>query len=202
MFTGIVQHIAKITRIDKSKPVWSITIQPALIESDLIIGESICISGICLSVVAVSKDGAWLFECMPETILKTAIQDWTIGGSVNCERAMKANDRFGGHIVQGHCDSTGKITSITAEGESCRIRIDCDPALASMIVTKGFITIDGASLTIVESHADYFTIALIPITGSLTIAGDYCVGQTVNLEIDIFTKTIAHLLKKEPNHES
>ena len=196
MFTGLVHCTAKITAITEKNNIVTLSIQSEIHWQDISIGESISVSGVCLSVVACPREHIISFECMPETMQKTGFSKLAVGSYVNCERAMQMGDRFGGHMVQGHIDGVAVIDKIKTEGGSKRIYFNCKQILSSLLVPKGYICIDGVSLTIVDIKKNSFSIALIPQTLAKTIAGFYQISDIVNIEIDITTKTIQTYLKE------
>jgi riboflavin synthase len=197
MFTGLITQVATVRRIDQSQPTWQLDIQLDTAWPDIAIGESISIAGLCLSVERALPDGLLQFSCIPETIARSTIAFWLPGTRVNCERALCLGDRMGGHTVQGHVDGVGTVYSIQHHQQSQDLIIHCDKTLAAMCVEKGFIAIDGTSLTITQVSAEGFGVSLIPITLASTAARFYQVGTHVNLEIDILAKTIQALLANQ-----
>ena len=195
MFTGLVECKGKVVGVKKIDNILELLIQPEVHWKDIEIGESIAISGACLSVVSYSCNAIIKFECMPETVSKTGFNRLKQGDWVNCERAMQAGDRFGGHMVQGHVDATATITEVVVEGRSKRMSFCSEPSLVRQLVPKGYICIDGMSLTIISIGKGRFSVALIPQTLEKTISGDYSVDDQVNIEIDITTKTIQAYLR-------
>jgi riboflavin synthase len=178
MFTGIIEAKAKILEITDS----TISVEKPGDFDDLKIGSSVCVSGCCLSVIEMNDDFL-KFDVMNETWDKTNLRSLSEGDSVNLERALSANGRFEGHIVQGHVDCTGIIKN---EGEVLTLEIPNE--LQSLIVQKGSIAIDGVSLTVSDISDSTFSVALIPHTLEQTTLGNLKVGDTVNLEADILGK--------------
>ena len=141
----------------------------------------------------VRDDNGFSVDVVPETLRRTNLSDLTAGDSVNLERPMKADDRFGGHIVQGHVDGTGAIESIEPEGEALLVRFTADDAVMRYVVEKGFITVDGASLTVVNCDDFGFLVSIIPYTRDNTKFATWKPGDTVNLEIDVIAKYVEKL---------
>jgi riboflavin synthase len=200
MFTGLVNQVGKIISIEKKLSHWVVMIAPQWIYKDILRGESISVSGICLSVESFKDSGELTFSCVHETIHQTSLVNWQVGDFVNLERALLMSDRLGGHMVQGHVDGVGEILSRVVTPKSSSIEIRFPEFMQSWIVPKGYITVDGMSLTIQSICDITFTIALIPITEEITIASSYRLGHHVNLEADIITKTTINFLEKMPCH--
>ncbi len=159
------------------------------------IGDSIAVNGCCLTVTAI--DGSQLsFEAVPETFEKTSLGDLAPGSHLNLERAMRASARFDGHIVQGHVDGTGRVRSLTREGDDVRLAVDCGPEIGDFLVEKGSVAIDGVSLTIVAVSDEAFDVALIPHTLKATTLGEREPGDRVNLEADVLGKYVKRYLDR------
>jgi riboflavin synthase len=163
--------------------------------ADLQIGDSIAVSGCCLTVVELSVD-SFAADVSAETMNCTTLGSLKPGSRVNLEKAMLATSRFGGHIVSGHIDGVGKLVGSTADGGSIRMEFDAPIALAKYIAAKGSICIDGASLTVNEVSGATFTINVIPHTQTETTIGDYVVGRGVNLEVDLVARYLERLMQK------
>ena len=191
MFTGIVEEIGSVVSISNN----GMTIRAKKVMSDLKLGDSIAVNGACLTAVSLS-DTEFSVDLSPETMRRTSLGDLSDGGSVNLERALSASDRMGGHIVQGHVDGTGRITSTKVDGDSVIIRVRAPSRLMSYIVEKGFIAVDGISLTVVQVGTSSFTLAVIPYTLRNTNLETLSVGARVNLEADILAKYVENLLKR------
>ena len=177
MFTGIVEKRGRVVKTGRRMSVdtaWS----------DLVLGESVSVSGVCLTVARIDGSRAG-FDVVGETLKKTTLGALKPGDAVNLERALKAGDRLGGHVVQGHVDGTGVVIQ---PGATTRVRTP----LAAQMVPKGSVAVDGVSLTVVDASADEFSIALIPTTRRLTTLGAVRRGSRVNVELDV-------LLKKQPS---
>ena len=193
MFTGIVEHVGAVVAVAPRGKVVQLTIDCGPIVAGARLGDSIAINGTDLTVTTMA--GASLrFEMVQETASITNLGRLRPGSRVNLERALRADGRYDGHIVQGHVDGTGAIQEWRRQQEDVRLFVSCAPELASGMVPKGSITIDGVSLTLVEVGADFFSVALIPYTLSHTTLGDRRVGDRVNLEIDLLGKYVRKYL--------
>ncbi|MDP7226726.1 MAG: riboflavin synthase [SAR202 cluster bacterium] len=188
MFTGIVEEVGTV----QSTSTGRLSIGASTVMDDLSVSDSISINGTCLTVTALDDNG-FSVDVVPETLRRTNLSDLTAGDSVNLERPMKADDRFGGHIVQGHVDGTGAIESIEPEGEALLVRFTANDAVMRYVVEKGFITVDGASLTVVNCDDFGFLVSIIPYTRDNTKFATWKPGDTVNLEIDVIAKYVEKL---------
>ena len=189
MFTGIVEEIGTINSLVNSV----LTIQAEKILADIKLGDSISVNGTCLTVVNFTES-KFSVDLAPETLRRTAFGNLNPGDTVNLERALAANDRFGGHMVQGHVDATGRVISIRDEGDSSIFRISNPKRLKRYLVEKGFIAVDGISLTIVKVFTSSFTLSVIPYTRMNTNLRDQLIGGKVNLEVDILAKYVENLM--------
>ena len=189
MFTGIVEEIGTINNLVNSV----LTIQAEKVLADIQLGDSISVNGTCLTVVNFTES-KFSVDLAPETLRRTTFGDLNSGDTVNLERALSANDRFGGHMVQGHVDATGRVISIRDEGDSSIFRISNPKRLKPYLVEKGFIAIDGISLTIVKVLTSSFTLSVIPYTRINTNLRDQRIGGKVNLEVDILAKYVENLM--------
>ena len=189
MFTGIVEEIGTINNLVNSV----LTIQAEKVLTDIKLGDSIAVNGTCLTVVNFTES-KFSVDLAPETLRRTTFGDLNPGDTVNLERALAANDRFGGHMVQGHVDATGRVISIRDEGDSSIFRISNPKRLKPYLVEKGFIAIDGISLTIVKALTSSFTLSVIPYTRINTNLRDQQIGGKVNLEVDILAKYVENLM--------
>ena len=198
MFTGIIEDIGHIESIEaiNNRAGLLLTIISEKIVSDVNLGDSISVNGICLTVTNFT-DTNFQVEVMPETIAKTSLEGIANNSRVNLERAMKANARFGGHIVSGHIDGVGKITAIEADGIANWYTVQTSEPLMRYIIMKGSIAIDGTSLTVAGVEGDTFKVSIIPHTSEQTIFSTYQVGTIVNLENDIVGKYIEQFTVKE-----
>ena len=189
MFTGIIEEIGKVEAIVRHANSIKLTIAVKKILEDMHVGDSICTNGVCLTVTTFD-DGSYTADVMPETMNRTNFKDLRINDLVNCERAMPANGRFGGHIVSGHIDGTGVISKMSRDDKAIRIKIETRPEILNYIVEKGSITIDGISLTVTEVSNWDFGVSIIEHTQDATTLTKKKVGETVNLENDIVGKYI------------
>ncbi|HCP23275.1 MAG: riboflavin synthase [SAR202 cluster bacterium] len=191
MFTGIVEEVGKVAKISHN----AMTVRASKVLEGLKLGDSIAVNGACLT--AVSFDGgSFSVDLSPETMRRTSLGDLSEGRAVNLERALLASDRMGGHIVQGHVDGTGRVMSTRDDGDSVIFRIRVPKRLGKYIVEKGFVAVDGISLTVVKRGAASFTLAVIPYTLSNTNLAELSVGSRVNLEADILAKYVESLLNR------
>ncbi len=191
MFTGIIETLGIIKEIRKEQGNLHLTVASE-ITHELKIDQSVAHNGICLTVVQMDQN-QYTVTAIQETIDKTAIGTWQVGDTINLERAMKLGDRLDGHIVQGHVDQTGTCTSITEANGSWVFTFAYDPALSNITIEKGSITVNGTSLTVVNSAAHSFSVAIIPYTYEHTNFHTYKVGTQVNLEFDVIGKYVARL---------
>ena len=190
MFTGIVEEVGRVSGLHDYRFV----INAENVLSDVKIGDSISVNGACLTVV--EFDGrSFAVDLAPETLRRTSLGEAGPGSAVNLERALAASDRMGGHIVQGHVDGTGSITGLMPEADCYIMEIEAPDSLVPYIVEKGFIAVDGISLTVVQRTERRFTISVIPFTMQNTNLHEKSVGDRVNLEADILAKYVESLLQ-------
>src|SRR5690606_7969612 len=193
MFTGIVEELAIVSEITSEGENLHFTIQSSMAQ-ELKIDQSVSHNGVCLTVTSVKND-SYTVTAIKETLDKSAIGNLKPGDEVNIERAMKMGTRLDGHIVQGHVDQVGQCTSIVDENGSWRFTFTYNPSLNNVTIEKGSITIDGTSLTVVDSKEGQFSVAIIPYTYDHTRFKTYQVGTKVNLEFDVIGKYVARLMK-------
>lgn len=191
MFTGIIETLGTIQEIKKEKDNIHVTID-ASITNELKIDQSVAHNGICLTVVAI-KDNSYTVTAIDETIKKTNLDEWKTGDLVNLERAMKLGDRLDGHIVQGHVDQTGNCISIQETNGSWLYTFEYDDKLNNLTIEKGSITVNGVSLTVVNSEKNKFSVAIIPYTHEHTNFKNFVVGSKINLEFDVIGKYVSRL---------
>jgi riboflavin synthase len=183
MFTGLIQRIGKVKRVSRGKGlVLEFSFSPW--EDALVKGESVAVNGVCLTVVDCDAS-RFTADVLGETESRTGLAELVPGSLVNLERAMKAGDRFGGHVVQGHVDGRGTILSKIAKGRDFALKISCGRVIAAATVMKGSITIDGVSLTVSGLGDDWLQVDIIPTTAQDTTLGKLKVGDKVNLESDV-----------------
>lgn len=193
MFTGIVEEIGVVEKIQKGRYSAVLTILADKVLEDSKVGDSIAVNGICLTVTSV-KSGRFTADVMHETLDRSSLSNIKNGSHVNLERAMQANGRFGGHIVSGHVDGVGRVMRIRKDDTAIWYTIKADPKVMRYIVEKGSVTIDGISLTVAEVAQDYFSISAIPHTVAQTVLKDRRDGDAVNLETDVIGKYVEKLL--------
>lgn len=193
MFTGIVEEMGTVKNIQKGSNSAVLTIGAKTVLENTKIGDSIAVNGICLTVTSL-MNGAFTADVMHETLNRSSLSGLTTGSRVNLERAMAADGRFGGHIVSGHVDGTGKISNIRRDDNAIWYTVMASPEILRYIVEKGSITIDGISLTVAKITSESFSISAIPHTVAQTILKDKREGDIVNLETDIIGKYVEKLL--------
>jgi len=193
VFTGIVEELGEVTAWQDLPDAARVTVRGPLVTSDAGHGDSIAVNGVCLTVVDVA-DGAFTADVMKETLLRSSLGALQVGSRVNLERAVRLQDRLGGHLVQGHVDGTGELVTVTPDDHWTVVRSTLPHELARYVVEKGSITVDGVSLTVSAVGDDWFEVSLIPTTLDLTTLGRKGVGNPVNLEVDITAKYVEKLL--------
>lgn len=195
MFTGIVSDVGTIRSVEQRGDA-RVVIETAYDTADIDLGGSIACSGVCLTVV--DKGAGWFaVDVSGETLSRTPPTQWQRGAALNLERAMKLGDELGGHIVTGHVDGVGEVIDFCPDGDSKRVGIRVDPALAPFLAPKGSITVDGVSLTVNEvadrKDGTHFAINLIPHTQGVTTLGRLAPGATVNIEIDVLARYLQRM---------
>ncbi len=194
MFTGIVETTGYITNIEIEHGCKHFTITPALPFDDIKVGDSIAINGICLTATQVNPT-YFKVTAVPETLRLTNLSHLDTNHSVNLERSLKQSDRIGGHYVQGHVDGMGQILELKEDNSTALlVKISLPSHLASYVVNKGYIALDGMSMTVIQATSDWFTITLIPQTQTVTIAHHYTLGRWINIEVDMLGKYIEKLI--------
>ena len=194
MFTGIVEELGKVTRVEDLGDSARLTITGPVVTSDARHGDSIAVNGVCLTVVEATADGQFSADVMAETLNRSSLGGLAAGSPVNLERAAAVNSRLGGHIVQGHVDGTGEVASRSPSQHWEVVRVSLPPELSRYVVEKGSITVDGVSLTVSAIGDDFFEVSLIPTTLGLTTLGSAPVGAVVNLEVDVLAKYVEKLI--------
>ena len=188
MFTGIVEEVGSVKSVGEGRLV----IGASEVLSDVKVGDSISVNGACLTVTT-HDDASFSVDVVAETLRRTNLGELTAGSPVNLERSMPANGRFGGHMVQGHVDGTATIRSIESEGDALMVVFDAPSSVMRYVVEKGFIAVDGASLTIVNCDNFSFSVTIIPHTQENTVFKGKKAGDSVNLEVDIMAKYVERL---------
>ncbi|WP_437396140.1 riboflavin synthase [Flagellimonas lutimaris] len=193
MFTGIIETLGKVEKLEKDGGNLHITIASD-ITSELKIDQSVAHNGVCLTVVSLNGD-SYTVTAIEETLNKTNLDNLELGGEVNLERAMVLGARLDGHIVQGHVDQTAVCKSVEEKDGSWIYSFEYDPKLNNVTIEKGSITVDGVSLTVVDSQKTSFSVAIIPYTHEHTRFHTYKAGTKVNLEFDVIGKYVSRLLE-------
>lgn len=193
MFTGIIEEIGRVKDIRKGRASAVLTIEAAKVLEDVALGDSIAVNGVCLTVTSFTKT-FFTADVMHETLERSSLGALKAGRAVNLERAMRADGRFGGHIVSGHIDGTGTVAAVESDDNAVWYTIKAPAAVMRYIVEKGSIAIDGTSLTVAGTGADSFSVSVIPHTSANTILSAKRVGDIVNLENDIIGKYVEKLM--------
>jgi riboflavin synthase len=191
MFTGIIETLGTLVEVKKDQENLHLTVQSAL-TPELKIDQSVAHNGVCLTVVS-KTDSTYTVTAIQETCLKTNIESWAVGDAINLERAMLLGARLDGHIVQGHVDQTGICTEIKEAEGSWYFSFEYDSSLQNITIEKGSITVNGVSLTVVNSKENAFSVAIIPYTYAHTNFHSFQVGTKVNLEFDVIGKYVSRL---------
>lgn len=194
MFTGIVEEVGRVQRLWQSADSWQLRIAAASVLADVQLGHSIAINGTCLTVTEFTPQ-SFTVGLSPETLRCTNLGELLTDAEVNLERSLAANGRIGGHFVQGHVDGTGVITKKQAEGDSLWLTIDPAPDLLRLIVPKGYVAIDGTSLTVVDVTSNHFTFMLVAYTQTHITLPRKPIGDRVNIEVDILGKYVKSLVE-------
>ncbi|MDF2985394.1 MAG: hypothetical protein K0R50_904 [Eubacterium sp.] len=198
MFTGIIEEIGTITKISRGKLSIQLSVGCSKILKDVKLGDSIAVNGVCLTVTNLGED-RFSADVMPETMRKTGLDKLNISDRVNLERALCISDRLGGHIVTGHIDGIGILTSRVEEDNAIWLTIDAPASILRYIVMKGSVAVDGTSLTVASVDERQFKVSLIPLTAAATILGIKKVGSTINIECDVIGKYVEKLLNPKAN---
>lgn len=194
MFTGIVEEVGRVQRLWQSADSWQLRIAAASVLPDVQLGHSIAINGTCLTVTEFTPQ-SFTVGLSPETLRCTNLGELLTDAEVNLERSLAANGRIGGHFVQGHVDGTGVITKKQPEGDSLWLTIDPAPDLLRLIVPKGYVAIDGTSLTVVDVTSKHFTFMLVAYTQTHITLPRKPIGDRVNIEVDILGKYVKSLVE-------
>ena len=193
MFTGIVEEVGTVASVRPG----GLTIRASKVMDGLTPGVSVSVNGACLTLTS-RDDASFSVDVVPETLRRTNLGPLDVGDPVNLERPLPVDGRFGGHIVQGHVDGTGTIEAIALEGDALLITVQAPSDIMRYVVEKGFIAVDGASMTVVNCERDAFAITVIPYTRENTVLGSRKVGDMVNLEVDILGKYVERLSSVAP----
>ena len=195
MFTGIIEALGTLAALEPRGSNTGVVIEAAKIADGVRIGDSIAVNGTCLTVTKIDAERL-SFDAVRETLERTALGDQRVGARMNLERAMRADGRLDGHIVQGHVDGTGRVDALARDGDDVRFFVSCGQEIARFLVEKGSVAIDGVSLTVVGVSDAGFDVALIPHTLAETNLGDRRPGDRVNLEADVLGKYVVHYLER------
>ncbi len=193
MFTGIIEEVGHVLAIDVARPQDGLIIAASKVVADARPGDSIAVNGACLTVTTCTG-AQFAVGVMPETLRRTNLGDLTPGDKVNLERPLQPHSRLGGHFVQGHVDGLGLISGVDADGTALDVWIEAQPDILRYVVEKGFIAIDGASLTVTKVNDTGLGVALIPFTQEHVAPRLFTPGRQVNLEVDVLAKYVEKLL--------
>jgi riboflavin synthase len=194
VFTGLIADLGEIADVARSGDGVVLTVRTAL-AGELSEGDSVAVNGVCLTATAIAG-GAFSAEVMNETLRLSSLAEAGTGSPVNLELAMRASDRFGGHVVQGHVDGVGRIAAVAPDGFARRVEIEAPDEVLRYVVHKGSITVDGISLTVAALGERSFTVSLIPETLERTNLGSAAPGTIVNLEVDVLAKYVERLIRR------
>jgi riboflavin synthase len=201
MFTGLVEELGEIVRSEERAPGRRLWVRARAVLADTRVGDSLAVNGCCLTAVE-RQDDRFAVDVVPETLARTTLGDWKVGDRVNLERALRLDQRLGGHLVQGHVDGVGTVGAVAREGDGRRLTLAVPGGLARFIAEQGSLAVDGVSLTVArawdagDAGGTGCEIALIPHTLEHTIAGSYASGRRVNLEADLIARYAARLLEE------
>jgi len=193
MFTGLIEDIGTVESVESNADGVRIRIATRL-AAEIGEGDSVAVNGVCLTATAVDGSG-FATEAMNQTLRVTGLGDLAAGGRVNLELAMKASDRLGGHIVQGHADAVGEVIALEPDGFARRLRVGLDPGLLRYVIDKGSIALNGVSLTVSALGEDWIEVSLIPETLERTTLGEAEAGDELNVECDVVAKYVEQLMK-------
>jgi len=196
MFTGLIEEIGAVRRIGPQGDGFALDVAAGPVLEGLALGDSIAVNGVCLTVTDFD-DAGFTVGLAPETRAKTNLEALRDGDRVNLERALAADGRFGGHYVQGHVDETGTILSLRPDGDALWLAVEVAPTLMRYIVPKGYVALDGASLTVVHTGPDWFDVTLISYSQEKLILPRKKVGDRVNIEVDTLAKYVERLLDRK-----
>jgi riboflavin synthase len=192
VFTGLVQDLGEVAAVDSTPDGVRLTVRTRL-AGELSEGDSVAVNGVCLTATAIAG-GAFAADVMHETLRRSSLAEIAAGGRVNLELPLRAQDRLGGHVVQGHVDGLGAIRDVREDGFARIVEIAAPPALLRYVVEKGSIAVDGVSLTVSSVEDDAFSVSLIPETLERTSLGSAAPGSPVNLEVDVLAKYVEKLI--------
>lgn len=194
MFTGLIAELGTVEAVERTEAGARLRVRGGLAR-ELDAGDSVAVNGVCLSATSVNG-GAFSADVMAETLRRSSLAAVAVGDPVNLELPLRASDRLGGHVVQGHVDGLGEVREVRDDGFARLLRIEAPPELRRYLAEKGSIAVDGISLTIAALHDDGFTVALIPETRERTNLGAAAPGARVNLEVDVLAKYVERLVAR------
>ena len=194
MFTGLVEEMGAVRQLVKDPDGTRLSIASSIAREGLALGDSVCVDGACLTVIELDPDGFWI-GLSPETLQRTNLGERAVGDKVNLERSLLVGGRLGGHYVQGHVDGVGQVIETRVDGDSLRVWFTAPEDLMPYIVTKGYICLDGVSLTITEKVDGRFGVGLVAYTQSKITLPTKSIGSTINIEVDVFAKYVESLLE-------
>jgi riboflavin synthase len=194
VFTGLVLGVGRVVSVDRSDDGARVSVQSPL-AGELAAGDSIAVNGVCLSATGL-EDGCFVADAMNETLSRTSLGQLAPGTEVNLELPLRAGDRLGGHMVQGHVDGVGTVAEVASDGFARRIRVEAPAEVMRYVIEKGSIAVDGVSLTVAGLNSRSFTVSLIPDTLQRTNLGRAVVGDRVNLEVDVLAKYVEKLMAR------
>jgi riboflavin synthase len=194
VFTGIVEEMGSVRSVEARPGATRLEIAAAVTLEGTAVGDSIAVNGVCLTVVSIDR-ASFAFEAVPETLKRSNLGALVPGARVNLERAVRDARTFGGHYVQGHVDGTATIARRSPDGEAVNLTFSLDPSLAKYLVPKGFVAVDGVSLTVVDAGRDSFSVTLVPHTQSAVRFGASGPGEIVNVEVDVMAKYVERLVE-------
>jgi riboflavin synthase alpha subunit len=195
VFTGIVEAVGTVVSAERAGTLLRLVVEAPALAAAARVGDSIAVRGACLTVTR-AADGRLCFEAVAETCLRTALGELVPGARVNLERALRADARLDGHVVQGHVDGVGRVRELRRDGEDVRLCVECPAEVAEHLVPKGSVAIDGVSLTVVGASEAAFDVALVPHTLSATSLGSLRPGDRVNLEVDVLAKYVRRSVER------
>jgi riboflavin synthase len=195
VFTGIIELVGRVESVRPGRGSTRLEVHAPGLGGGLRRGDSVAVNGACLTVVGTAGERV-TFDAVAETLERSALGELEPGSLVNLERALRADARLDGHIVQGHVDATGRVRRLTREGDDARLDLECEPAFAELLVEKGSVAVDGVSLTVVGVGEAGFDVALVPHTLAVTTLGRLEPGRRVNLEADVLGKYVKRYLER------
>jgi len=194
MFTGLIEEVGRVTRLERKGDSAHLAIRASKVLEGTVVGDSIAVSGACLTVVSIRSDG-FVVDAMPETLSHTTLGRVTSGTLVNLERSLSVGGRLGGHLVLGHVDAVATVVAVRQEGIAWRVRMSLPEAVAACVAPKGSIAVDGISLTVIDVEQDTFSVGVIPHTLRKTTLSAVKTGMHVNLEADVLARYVLRTLQ-------